>query len=296
MKQNHGYCYRLQLDDKAAGQTLLGFLSKRFPHSTTIEWLSRIRDNQIALNGSIASESQLLAAGMVMVWNRPGWAEEATPQSYRIVFEDEHLLAVDKPSGLPTLPGAGFYLNTLLSFVRTDHPTARPLHRLGRGTSGLVLFALSREAARVLTCQWPQIEKQYQALGSYAAHQQEYDIRAPIGLIEHPRLGKVHAAEALGKPARSVARPLLRREESTVFEVDLHTGRPHQIRIHLACIGHPLVGDPLYDVDGRLKESPGLPGELGYHLHAKRLRFEHPLTKRPLEVASPLPELLRVEP
>ncbi len=294
MTHNLGYSYRLQLDDKAAGHTALSFLTSRYRHSTEAQWASRIREGQVLLNDKIAEGSQVLSPGMVMIWNRPGWSEEETPQNFDVEFEDEYLLAVSKPSGLPTLPGAGFYLNTLLSFVRSRYPTARPLHRLGRGTSGLVLFALCHEAARGLTRDWRKVEKQYQALGENSACRDEYDIRSPIGLIDHPRLGRVYAADAHGKEARSVARPLKRCIDSTIFEVDLHSGRPHQIRIHLACIGHPLVGDPLFARDGRLRESPGLPGDLGYLLHAKRLCLEHPITKKFLEIGSELPPELTV--
>ncbi|MCA9160373.1 MAG: RluA family pseudouridine synthase [Planctomycetales bacterium] len=289
MTHNLGYSYRLQLDDKVAGHTTLSLLTSRFPHSTEAEWAARIQEGQVLLNDRIADEAQPLSAGMIMIWNRPGWIEEDTPQHYEVLFEDEHLLAVSKPGGLPTLPGAGFYLNTLLSFVRSRYPTARPLHRLGRGTSGLVLFALSSEAARGLTRNWEQVGKQYQALGSFNACHDEYDIRSPIGLIDHSRLGRVYAADIHGKQARSVARPLRRCIDSTLFEIDLHTGRPHQIRIHLAYIGHPLVGDPLYARDGRLRDSPGLPGDLGYLLHAKRLCLEHPITHKQLEILSALP-------
>ncbi len=110
--------------------------------------------------------------------------------------------------------------------------------------------------------------------------------------MKHPRLGKVHAASSEGKPARSVARPVERRIDSTVFEVDLHTGRPHQIRIHLATIGHPLVGDPLYASGGKPRAvEPGLPGDAGYFLHAKRLVLLHPTSGQQLDIKSPLPEI-----
>lgn len=295
MKPNQGYCYTVQVDHRATGMTVLSFLSQRFIHSSEMEWSLRIREEQVLLDGKPAEETQLLSPGMVLTWNRPGWIEEDTPQSYQLVFEDEHLLAVNKPSGLPTLPGGGFYLNTLLSFVRREFPDARPLHRLGRGTSGLVLFALNSESARNISHNWSRIRKQYQALSQSAASRDRYDIRAPIGMILHPRLGRVHAADFHGKPARSVAIPIARRDDSTIFEIDLHSGRPHQIRIHLAFIGHPLVGDPMYARGGRLLDSPGLPGDLGYHLHAKRLCLEHPISHQRLEINSELPSALQVE-
>ncbi len=292
--QNQGYSYRHELNQSAVGHTTLTYLVQRFTHSSEAQWQARLVAGEILLNNRPAEGFEPLRAGTVLIWNRPGWVEENTPQTFGVIYQDDDVLVVDKPSGLPTLPGAGFYLNTLLTLVQRDFPAARPLHRLGRATSGLVLFALNPPTASTLSKRWPQIEKQYQALASGVAAHDSYDIRAPIGPLEHPRLGRVHAASISGKFAHSVARTLQRRANATLFEVDLLTGRPHQIRIHLAFIGHPLVGDPLYAVGGEpLADQPGLPGDSGYWLHARRLRFAHPHSGEPLDLYSPLPEMLR---
>lgn len=293
---NQGYSYRRELGLDALGHSTLSYLASAFPHSTESTWRARLLAGEILLDDTAAQGHEPLRPGNVLVWNRPGWVEDDVPRNYGVLYQDEHLLVVDKPSGLPTIPGAGFYLNTLLSLVQADFPTARPLHRLGRATSGLVLFALNTQAAALLQKRWSMVRKTYQALGSLVASQDEYEIRSAIGEVAHPRLGKVHAASATGKPARSVARTLQRRSDSTVFEVDLHTGRPHQIRIHLAVIGHPLVGDPLYATGGEPRTNqPGLPGDAGYWLHAKRLVFEHPQSHGEVDIQSPLPAMLRCD-
>jgi 23S rRNA pseudouridine1911/1915/1917 synthase len=147
-----------------------------------------------------------------------------------------------------------------------------------------------------LSQNWSKVQKQYRALSCSVASEECYDIRSPIGKLEHPRLGTVYAASETGKPSRSVARVLERRPESTLFEVDLHSGRPHQIRIHLAYIGHPLLGDPLYASGGQpLLDQPGLPGDSGYWLHANRLVFDHPITGERIELDAPLPTSLRTQ-
>ena len=231
-----------------------------------------------------------------MSWQRPPWQEEAAPLHFSLLHEDAALVAVSKPSGLPTLPGGGFLTHTLLHLVRADFPGVSPLHRLGRGTSGAVLFARTPEAASKLARDWREqhIGKFYLALAQGLAEHDRYDIGAAIGPVPHPLLGEVYAANPHGKASRSLATVLERREDATLFEVDIRTGRPHQIRIHLASIGHPLVGDPLYAPGGLpLAHRPGLPGDGGYWLHAHRLTFRHPLSGEAVELTAPPPAMLR---
>ena len=211
---------------------------------------------------------------------------------FEVLFEDSHLLAVNKPGGLPTLPGGGFMENTLLRLVQARTPEANPVHRLGRATTGIVLFAKTPQAAAKLFADWntPKIQKIYRALAQGIAEQDAYEILTPIGLVPHPLIGTVWAANPGGKPSKSVARVISRAGGTTIFEVSLYSGRPHQIRIHLASIGYPLVGDPLYGFTGQpLENLPGLPGDGGYSLHAQYLKFEHPITGEQIDLEAALP-------
>jgi 23S rRNA pseudouridine1911/1915/1917 synthase len=198
---------------------------------------------------------------------------------------------------LPTLPNGGFLEHTLRHLVRRLHPEATAVHRLGRGTSGLVLFARTPEARRRLAADWREgrVEKDYLAL-VHGVPEAAFSIDAPIGSVPHPRLGHVHAASPDGRPSLSHVRLLQARDGRSLCVVRIPTGRPHQIRIHLAFAGHPLVGDPLYVAGGVPGPDPGLPGDPGYRLHAWRLRFEHPASARTIEIESAPPPELRVWP
>ena len=216
----------------------------------------------------------------------------AQSKTLPILFEDPHLLAVNKPSGLPTLPGGGFMENTLLRLVQKQTPNANPVHRLGRATTGIVLFAKTPQAASNLFANWntPKIQKIYRALAQNIAQHDAYEILTPIGLVPHPLIGSVWAANPSGKPSKSLAKVISRTTSTTTFEVSLNSGRPHQIRIHLASIGHPLVGDPLYGLTGQpLENLPGLPGDGGYFLHAQYLKFHHPITGEQINLEAALP-------
>ena len=289
---NQGYAYSTIISRRDDGRTLLLHLASLYAHSTPAAWQQKLDDGEVTLNGRVAKGSESLATADTLVWHRPPWVEPEAPQRFDILLNDSHLLAVNKPCGLPTLPGGGFLENTLLRLVQRQHPNANPVHRLGRATTGIVLFARTAEAARTLGADWntPGIEKIYRALAENVAQQDVYDILAPIGLVPHPRLGSVWAAHPDGKPARSLARVISRGLGTTTFEVRLHSGRPHQIRIHLASIGHPLAGDPLYGAGGRpIEPLPGLPGEGGYLLHAHRLNFQHPITGEQIHLEAALP-------
>jgi 23S rRNA pseudouridine1911/1915/1917 synthase len=289
---NQGYVYTAMIAGKHGGRNLLDHLALQYPQATRKEWMRRLNGGEVTLNQAVADGSEIIEAGELLAWNRPPWLEPEAPRHFDVLFEDEDLLAVSKPSGLPTLPGAGFFESTLLRLVQRRTPSANPVHRLGRATTGIVLFAKTALAAANLGSLWNtlKVQKIYWALAQHPALEDRYEIHSPIGLVPHPRLGSVWAAHPQGKPSRSDARVLARTEKSTTFEVSLHSGRPHQIRIHLAFLGHPLVGDPLYDIGGvPLADLPGLPGDGGYRLHARYLRLEHPIHGREIQLEAALP-------
>jgi 23S rRNA pseudouridine1911/1915/1917 synthase len=289
---HRGYAYSTIIGSECDGQPLLSHLASRYPHSSRQAWQQKLNNGEVTLDGATATGSELVAAGQTLVWNRPPWIEPYCPQDFEVLFEDPYLLAVNKPSGLPTLPGGGFMENTLLRLVQKRIPGASPVHRLGRGTSGIVLFARTTQAASHLFANWntPQVQKVYRALSQNVARHDTYEILAPIGRVPHPRIGSVWAASSDGKPSKSLAKVISRGVSTTTFEVSLHSGRPHQIRIHLAFIGHPLAGDPLYGSGGQpLQNLPGLPGDGGYFLHAQYLKFPHPISGKQISLEAALP-------
>jgi 23S rRNA pseudouridine1911/1915/1917 synthase len=273
---------------------VLSYLTATRLHSTEQEWAARIDRGEVEVEGTRVRYDEILHAGQTVVWHRPPWDEAPVPTNFDILHEDESIVVINKPSGLPTMPAGGFLDHTLLSLMRERYPEASPLHRLGRHTSGLVLFARTRSAASLLARAWRdhEVKKTYRALGLGTTRAEVFVIDVPIGPVPHPVLGSVQAASDGGKPSHSVAMVLEQRHDSSLFSVEIATGRPHQIRIHMAWAGHPLVGDSLYEAGGGLKPHPGLPGDGGYLLHAERLQFTHPDSgKRVTMTATPPPEL-----
>jgi len=290
---NQGFDYREQLGPAAAGRTVLGYLVARYRHSSEVEWQRRISAGEVLLEDTVALPSDFLRAGQRLVWQRPPWEEPDVPLAFAVLHCDEHLLAVAKPSGLPSVPNGGFLTHTLLHLVQRMAAEATPLHRLGRGTSGLVLFARTAGARRAVAAAWRvgRVDKVYRALVT-GIPAPAFSIDTPIGVVDHPRLGHVYAASREGRPALTRVRVIGPGDGGTIVEATIPTGRPHQIRIHLAAAGHPLVGDPLYVAGGGPGPEPGLPGDGGYRLHAHRLGLAHPATGGRLELeCAPPPDL-----
>lgn len=296
MALNHGYAYRAQVGAAAVGRPVAEWLAATYAHSPPETWTARLTAGEVTIDRVVATGTELLAAGQTVVWQRPPWDEPDVPLTFDLIHEDAELVAVAKPGGLPTMPAGGFLDHTLLALVRARFGEAHPAHRLGRGTSGLVLFARTRAVAAVLADAWrgEGVMKIYRALAAGDPPWLTREITTPIGPVPHATLGTLHAASAAGRDAHSVVTVRERRAGAVLCDVRITTGRPHQIRIHLAAAGHPLVGDPLYTAGGRPDAATLVrPGEGGYLLHAHTLSLAHPRDGTRLTLTAPPPPALR---
>lgn len=284
--------------------TVLDYYTQRYRHSNRAAWQSRIQAGQIWLDEVETTAETRLSAGQWLTYRRPPWHEPVVPLAFDVLYEDVDLMIVAKPSGLPVLPGGGFLEHTLLWQLQQRYPqeTPTPIHRLGRGTSGLMLLARSPQSRAYLSQQLRnrQTQKIYRALSQGTSMPNRFTITEPIGKQPHPTLGYIYAAHPQGAFAQSDCLVLCRDAEAALLEVTILTGRPHQIRIHLAAAGYPLVGDPLYAIGGipimnHAVESDKLPvpGDCGYHLHAWQLSFTHP-NGQPMTFICPPPPMLTV--
>jgi 23S rRNA pseudouridine1911/1915/1917 synthase len=300
---NDGYIYKDRIARADEGRAVSAFYALHYTHSDENAWRQRIETGRIRLNGRPAAPDETLTRGDRLEYHRLSWEEPDAPMNYQILFQDENVVVLAKPSGLPVLPGGNFLENTLLSLVRRRFgPVCSPLHRLGRGTSGAILFTLNAPAARFLVTAMEErrICKVYLALASETSMPDAFTVDAPIGPVPHGPTNNVHAYSPNGRPSISHVRVIRRlpRKNASLLEVTIPTGRPHQIRIHLAYAGYPLVGDPLYRIGGiprddhKSGESAARPGDCGYLLHSWKIRFPNPAGGEDRDVVCPPPAIL----
>jgi 23S rRNA pseudouridine1911/1915/1917 synthase len=272
-----------------------------------------VADKRVTVDGTVARASRLLSRGEVVRVRIP--TDEA-PRSIQpaaiplsLIFEDEHLAIIDKPAGLVVHPAPGHWDDTLVNALVARGTTlsggaaGRPgiVHRLDRDTSGLMIVAKTDLAHRKLgaAIAGRRVRRTYAALAW--GHLDEAEMRIDAAIARHPRDRKRMVVAATGRPARTDAFVVARLAVVDLLRLELHTGRTHQIRVHLEHVGHPVVGDPVYAGGGSRRIS-GEGRRLAalveratprQALHAAALAFRHPVSGAQLEFRAEWPADLR---
>lgn len=284
------------------GERLDKALADRVPEFSRSYLRQLLEHGAVQLNGQpFFKVAQKVKAGdRVVLEMRPTLESQAfkpEPMALEVVYEDDHLLVVNKPAGLVVHPAPGNWSGTLLNGLMArdakcaQMPRAGIVHRLDKDTSGLMVVARTRAAmdALVHMIAQRQVHRQYLAL----AHRpwqggEAISVDVPIGRDPRNRLrmAVVDLAMHAGKSARTDVELLARGAQVCWVRCTLHTGRTHQIRVHMAFKGHPLVADALYG-------GTPLAGMQRQALHAFRLAFKHPVTAEAMEFLAPIPTDMR---
>lgn len=283
----------LPVPPDAAGKRLDRWLVEALSSVSRKSLKKALDGGQVFIDGRCERRAGTLLRGgeTVLVTVDAPLASEAAPE-LTILFRDEQLLAIDKPAGLPahpTVAGRNNALDQVTARLREEGRTTPPilLHRLDADTSGVLLFALTPEANRALYRQFVEhgIEKVYLALVVGAPP----ETFAVSNHLKAGVRGRTVAVSSGGQPALTEFRTLQRHAGFALVEARPRTGRTHQIRAHLAGLGHPLLGDSLYD-GPRLVDLPGGRQAVRRHLlHARSLSFIHPRSGERMTLEAPLP-------
>lgn len=307
----------VRIGPQQAGQPLLDFVSHRFTYRSREEWQAELAADRFLLNHAAARAEDLLIQGDLLVYLMPALVEPPVERNYTVIYEDDDLLALDKPAPLPCHPGGRFFTHTLWALLKENHDLAEPkfINRLDRETSGLVLVAKNKAAAHHCQEQFArqQVEKIYLVVveGDFPTAPSMVNADGWLGPDRNSAIRKkmrFYPEKNEAPPGAVEAGTAFRRLPGadcglSLLEARPRTGRCHQIRATLLHLGFPVAGDKLYGVDeqlflrfqeDRLSEadhsSLRLPRQA---LHASGLRLIQPASGKQLGFFAPLPPALQ---
>ena len=288
----------LTASNEDAGIRLDAFLAARLPELSRSRAASLVQEGRVTVNGRPVSKSCRLNGGETLSVSLPEQPADTALTAQNIpldvVYEDDDVIVVNKPAGLVVHPAPGHPDGTLVNALLHHCGDSlsgiggekRPgiVHRIDRDTSGLIIAAKNDAAHAFLSAQLSDhtLARTYECLVTGSLKQDSGTVDAPIG--RHPADRKKMAVVSNGRRAVTHWEVVARYPGVTHLRCRLETGRTHQIRVHMAYLGHPILGDTVY---GAKKPVPGLTGQC---LHATGLRFIHPRTREIVELTCPLPE------
>ena len=260
--------YESYLPGKYFGYTVVGYFTDRFPYLSREEWMDRILDGRITVNGVRVAPDSLLKEHDYIVTRMGVREEPPADRTLDVVYEDGAIRVFNKGAPLAVHPSGRYFKNSLTEILKEAYPneTPRPVQRLDALTTGLIVFAKTKEAAAHLMGEFEQnrVDKEYLALIEGVPSQKSFVVDAPVGKAKG-------AARTVGYQTRNPKEAVTRFEElnslngRTLLKAFPRSGRTNQIRVHLASVGLPVVNDPVY---GQRTDDTHC-----YGLHAHRLRF-----------------------
>lgn len=280
---------------------LIAYLAGRFTYHDKTAWRGRIASGAVACNGRVANADDTVRAGDTISYDAGEFEEPAADLSYRVIYEDEWLIGVDKPGNLLVHRAGKSFRSNLIYQLRFVHvppyAAAHTVHRLDRDTSGVVLVAKNADVMAALGREFAEgrVRKRYLAIVHGCPAVQE--INYCIGKASGSAISYKYCVDPAGKSARTLiteSRPL---GSHALVTVEPCTGRTHQIRVHCAAIGSPVVGDKLYGLSEEeylawRKNPSGFQQSLQFHrhaLHCASLMFNHPFTKSECRIEAAMP-------
>jgi 23S rRNA pseudouridine955/2504/2580 synthase len=298
---------RIVVDEGSAGQRLDNFLLRELKGVPKTHVYRVIRSGEVRINkGRAAADTRLALGDEVRVppvrTAAPKSDAAVPPREFGVLFEDDHLLAIDKPAGVAVHGGSGVSFG-VIEQLRRARPQAKFLelvHRLDKETSGVLLLAKKRSALTALQDQFRQrgTVKVYAALvqGAWADERRLIDVPLlkTLDAKGERHVRAVHEGHDEARRSITLVRVARRFARHTLLEVTLKTGRTHQIRVHLAHCGHPIVGDPKYgDFAANRELARGHHRFARMFLHARHLAFDHPATGMRVALDAPMPAACR---
>ncbi len=287
-----------------AGQRLDRFIQHRIPRLSRTRAQEVVRSCAYRADGTRRRPSDRVRAGENVVLVRPPFEEPNVPLYFDVIYEDDAVLAVDKPSGLPVHPSATYHKNTLTYLLRQRFGPNAPqiAHRLDRETSGLLLCGRTRAAERDLKIGFEnrRVSKRYLAIVRGVMPEDEGRIELPMDQAkEGLHILMEVRPEGEGYPSVTRYRVVARRDDATLVSLAPESGRQHQLRVHLSALGFPIIGDKLYGPEGSQPFldyiETGMTDELRQRLghdrqalHAYELEFMHPSKGEPMTLRAPL--------